>query len=267
MGQGAPRPLYPLGRAIGPAPFLRRRRLLLHSSFRMLLGETVEQGPVRPPYPLQQGHRPCTQSAMQKAVFPNIFPHVAWGNGAGGSSSPVPPTAGPSALHPICDAEGCFSKHLSACCLGNGKRAHGRYENVEKSRSGKYTFLPVFSHFPRMQSIRSAVFHTASPWAGASGAANSQSFNHSLRKCVCVFLCSIGTMFARYILQYPVLGQGAMPLVGCRGEAPQVSSSTTGKLYERYSLLHPELGAGTMSLLGVEGAKPLHGLPNHSNVT
>ena len=49
---------------------------------------------------------------------------------------------------------------------GNGTRAHGRNENVEKSRSGKYTFLPIFSHFPRMQSIRPAVFHTAQPVGG-----------------------------------------------------------------------------------------------------
>ena len=35
VGQGAPRPLYPLGRAIGPAPFLRYRRLLFKTSFRM----------------------------------------------------------------------------------------------------------------------------------------------------------------------------------------------------------------------------------------
>ena len=49
------------------------------------------------------------------------------------------------------------------------RKAHGRNENEEKSRSGKFTFLPVFSHFPRMQSIRSAVFHTAQPVARSAG--------------------------------------------------------------------------------------------------
>ena len=39
-------------------------------------------------------------------------------------------------------------KLLSACRLGNGKKDHGRNENVEKSRSGQYTFLSFFSHFP-----------------------------------------------------------------------------------------------------------------------
>ena len=79
---------------------------------------------MRPPYPRQQGHRPCTLPAMEETYRTNFFPHDN---------------------------------------LGNGKRAHGRNENVEKSRSGKYTFLPVFSHFPRMHSIRPAVFHTAQP--------------------------------------------------------------------------------------------------------
>ncbi|MBR6809113.1 MAG: hypothetical protein IKM64_02430, partial [Clostridia bacterium] len=67
------------------------------------------------------------------------------------------------------------------------------------------TFLPVFSHFPRMQSIRLAVFHTAQPVVRqcrsqlaklpplsvkgflrvAVRAPNSQSFNCSfVKKCV-----------------------------------------------------------------------------------
>ena len=107
---------------------------------------------------------------MQKSAFPFVFPHVAWGNdGAGACAAPVPPAAGPSALHPLCEAENLYFKLLSARNLGNEKRAHGRNENVEKSRSGKCTFLPVFSHFPRMQSIRSAVFHTAQPVARSAG--------------------------------------------------------------------------------------------------
>ena len=34
---------------------------------------------MRPPYPLQQGHRPCTHSAMQKTSFAFFFPHVSSG--------------------------------------------------------------------------------------------------------------------------------------------------------------------------------------------
>ncbi|MBR6810378.1 MAG: hypothetical protein IKM64_08860, partial [Clostridia bacterium] len=115
--------------------------------------------------------------------------------------------------------------------LENGKRAHGRYENEEKAGGeSKLSLTAYFFRFPRMHSIRLAVFYTAQP-VGGCATPNSQSFNHSLRKCVCVFLCSIGTMFARYILQYPVLG------------------------------------AGMTSLLGVEGAKPLHGLPTYHRET
>ena len=134
------------------------------------------QGPVRPPYPRQQGHRPCTLPAKKKISFTFCFPHVTW---------------------------------------GTETRAHGRNENVEKSRSGKYTFLPVFSHFPRMQSIRSAVLHTAQPVARSAGnqfanaqssfmkgflrvavrAPNSQSFNRSF-----ALMCVRATLFHRDIV-------------------------------------------------------------------
>jgi hypothetical protein len=93
------------------------------------------------------------------------------------------------------------------------KKAHGRNENEEKSRSGKFTFLPVFSHFPRMQqrpvggvSHRPArgrqcrsqfskqpllFFKEVSAWCRRS-----QFAKHSLPlgKHVCVFLCSTGTL-------------------------------------------------------------------------
>ena len=53
---------------------------------------------------------------MQKSAFPFFFPHVAWGNdGAGAYAAPVP---GALPLDPFCDAAVCFSKHLSACRLG-----------------------------------------------------------------------------------------------------------------------------------------------------
>ncbi len=42
-GQGAPRPLYPHARGIAPGPFLRCRRLLFQTSFRMFLGETKRE--------------------------------------------------------------------------------------------------------------------------------------------------------------------------------------------------------------------------------
>ncbi len=58
-----------------------------------------------------------------------------------------------------------------------------------------------------------------SPWP-AVRASNSQTHNLPLRRHVCVLLCSTGTLPAKYILQYLVPGQGAMPLVGCRGETP-----------------------------------------------
>ena len=130
--------------------------------------------------------------------------------------------------------------------------AHGRNENVEKSRSGKYTFLPVFSHFPRMHSIRPAVFHTAQPVGGrqwliqlakkqspsAKGFLRGPQCGHPirkvsivhLRKIVCVVLCFTGKLYERYSLLHPETGPGHCP--------------------------GPEKGAGTMSLLGVEGAKP-----------
>ncbi len=92
----------------------------------MLLGET-EQGAPRPPYPPRQGHRPCTRSAKNKT-----------------------------------DPQTVFRMLLE----GNGMSAHGRNENVEKSRSGKYTFLPVFPHFHGKQTLRPAVFHTAQPVGG-----------------------------------------------------------------------------------------------------
>ena len=105
------RPPYPRTRGIAPGPILRYRRLLFQTSFRVLSEERRSRGS-SPPVPPRQGHRPCTRSATRKTERSNFFPHET---------------------------------------SGNGKRAHGRNENEEKSRSGKFTFLPVFSHFPRMQ--------------------------------------------------------------------------------------------------------------------
>ena len=95
VGQGAPRPLYPRGtRGIAPGPNLRRRRLLLQSFFRMMLGETMGQGAPRPLYPLGRGIPPA-------------------------------PVLRPRRLN----VQTSFRMVLE----GNGKRAHGRYENEKKS--------------------------------------------------------------------------------------------------------------------------------------
>ena len=152
-----------------------------------------EAGAYAAPVPRQQGHRPCTLPAMEETYRTYFFPHET---------------------------------------SGNGKRAHGRNENVEKSRSGKYTFLPVFSHFHRMQSIRLAVFHrpargrapVAHPArketiylckgvsACSSAAANSQRFNRFLAK-----MCVRFTLFHRdvvCVLKIAASGSGS------RGDAP-----------------------------------------------
>ncbi len=103
---------------------------------------------MRPPYPRQQGHRPCTQSATRKTERSNFFPHGAW---------------------------------------GNGKRAHGRNENVEKSRSGKCELsCRFFLIFPGCRPPARRCFTPPSPWAGASGASSSQRNNLPLQRGFCV---------------------------------------------------------------------------------
>ena len=103
----------------GDSPCTRpaKKKTVFSSGFPHVAWGTVRQGPVRPPYPRQQGHRPCTLPAMEETYRTYFFPHET---------------------------------------SGNGMSAHGRNENVEKSRSGKCTFLPVFSRFPRMPCIRLA---------------------------------------------------------------------------------------------------------------
>ena len=81
MIQGLMQPPCPRSRGIPPAPILRCRSLLFHSSFRMLLGGTMGQGPMRPPYPRQQGDPPCTRSAIEKTDCTNFFPHETSDNG------------------------------------------------------------------------------------------------------------------------------------------------------------------------------------------
>ena len=77
--QGPMRPPYPLQQGHRPCT----RSAMQQSAFPSVVPHddcgTDEQGPMRPPYPRQQGDSPCTRSAIQKAAFPNIFPHVAWG--------------------------------------------------------------------------------------------------------------------------------------------------------------------------------------------
>ena len=43
MVQGLSQPLYPCGRAIGPAPILRYRKLIVQTSFRMKLWKTERE--------------------------------------------------------------------------------------------------------------------------------------------------------------------------------------------------------------------------------
>ena len=63
----------PRTRGIAPGPNLRRRRLLLHSSFRMVLGGTVVQGLTQPLYHRRQGDSPCTRSAKNKTDTQTVF--------------------------------------------------------------------------------------------------------------------------------------------------------------------------------------------------
>ena len=188
----------------------------------MLLGET-EQGAPRPPYPPRQDHRPCTLSAKNKT-----------------------------------DPQTVFRMLLE----GNGMSAHGRYENVEKSRSGKYTFLPVFSHFPRMQSIRPAVFHTAQPVGGrqwriqlakkqsssAKGFLRGPQCGHPIRK-VTVFLLQRG--FCVAAVPHPIRKN---TFVLCKSMRACYIVSPGNCLCETDCYFR-KTGAGTMSLLGC-GAKP-----------
>ena len=91
----------------GDSPCTRpaKKKTVFSSGFPHVAWGTVRQGPVRPPYPRQQGHRPCTLPAMEETYRTYFFPHET---------------------------------------SGNGMSAHGRNENVEKSRSGRFPFLPVF---------------------------------------------------------------------------------------------------------------------------
>ena len=109
-----------------------------------------------------------------------------WGRAVQGAARPpVPPAAGPLALHPTCEEEDCFFKRFSACGLRNGgagacaapvprrqgdspcthpamrknafphffphetlgteKKAHGRYENKEKAGRESSLSPPAFS--------------------------------------------------------------------------------------------------------------------------
>ena len=161
----------PLTRAIDPGPNLRRRRLLLHSSFRMLLGRTGRE----PTGAMKTKKRAAERMHSLTASFLSFSPDAK--HPVGGVP---PPARGRQCRSQLAKSQCSFCKGVSAC---------------------------------------------------SCGAPNSQKHIRSLQKYVCMLLCFTGTLFARYTLQYPVPGQGAMPLVGGRGKAPQVSPSTTGKLF------------------------------------
>ena len=84
-------PPYPCARGSAPGPNLRRRRLLLHSSFRMLLGETEQgaprppyppktrQGPMRPPYPGSRAIGPAPFLRWRKHIVQTSFRMIIWG--------------------------------------------------------------------------------------------------------------------------------------------------------------------------------------------
>ena len=116
-----------------------------------------QAGDYSSPVPPRQGHPPCTLSAKNLSYRTSNVRALLWERPSRGLLAPCTPAAGGFPLHPSCEEENGSFQLLFACWLGNegkcayDRKAHGRNENEEKSRSGKFTFLPVFSHFPRMQ--------------------------------------------------------------------------------------------------------------------
>ena len=105
----------------------------------------------------------------------------------GGLRGPHTPTApGVSPLDPFCDAEVCFSRRLSACKFWGTERKPTGAMKIRK-KPGEQSPPAFFRIFPGCFASgwrRSA----AGPWAGASGASNSQSYN---LLCQRVFACFV----------------------------------------------------------------------------
>ena len=68
-------PPYPRQQGHRPCTRSAMQKTASSNIFRMVLGKT-EQGAPRPPSP-HQGHRPWTLSAKKKASFTFFFPHEA----------------------------------------------------------------------------------------------------------------------------------------------------------------------------------------------
>ena len=189
---------------------------------------------MQPPYPRQQGHRPCTLPAMEETYRTNFFPHDN---------------------------------------LGNGKRAHGRNENKEKAGRESLLSPPAFFYcFPRMQKHPDGgVSHRPArgPQCGQPTRKNTIFLCEGM--CACCFAapehCLKNTycnIWYRVKGQCPLWGAGVKPrmvspthhreivcvinqatsgigsraLPWCRGEAPH-GSPLTPSVYRRRSYGHP----------------------------
>ena len=125
-----------------------------------------------------------------------------------------------------------------------------------------------------MQSIRSAVFHTAQP-VGASAATNSQSHNvpfakgflrgpqcgHPIRKntfvlcksmCACYFV-SPGHCLQHTDCQFRRMGAGTMSLLGGGARPRMVPQAPPGNRMKDTDCYFRRMGAGSMTLLALLG--------------
>ena len=120
-----------------------------------------------------------------------------------GLRSPRTPTAGPSALHPFCDRDVLSTNVFPHVTWRTGTRAHGRYENEKRAAERMHSLTASFYRFPRMHSIRPAVFHTAQPVARSAGNqfANAQSsfVKGFLRAAVPHPICKVSTFLCKSV--------------------------------------------------------------------
>ena len=199
--QGAPRPHTPRGRAISPAPFLRRRKLFPPSSFRTKLWD-----PKREPTGAMKMQKKAGQESTLSCRFFLIFP----GCKASGRRCFTPPARGW-----LCHTQ--FAKSQLAFCKGVSAWRQWRIQLAKIQSSSAKGFL-----------------------RGGSAAANSQSHNvpfakgflrvavaHPIRKntfvlcksmCACYVVspghCScVENCYFRYWVkgQCPLWGAGAKP--------------------------------------------------------
>ena len=161
---------------------------------------------------------------------------------------PLYPAAGPSALHPFCDTEDVFPNFFPHVAWKSETKAHGHYENIEKSRPGKLAFPPIFFHvFPGCTASGWRCFTPPSPWAGASGASNSQSFNRSFAK-ICVRDAPFHreTVCVKLIANSGFGSRGDAPCGGGGGKAPPWSPhAPPGNRMKNTDCYFRRMGAGT----------------------